>query len=40
MNIDTHVWADPSGVYNERMIVGVEDTEDCIMLKTMVRTND
>ena len=40
MNIDTPVWADPSGMYNERMIIGVEDTDDCIMLKTMVRTED
>jgi len=38
MNIDTPVWADPSGVYNQRMIIGVEDTEDCIMLKTMIKT--
>lgn len=37
MNIDTPVWADPSGMYNQRMIIGVEDTEDCILIKTMIQ---
>lgn len=36
MNIDTPVWADQAGRYTERMIIGVEYSDDCIMLKTMV----
>lgn len=37
MNIDTPVWADPYGMYNERAIIGVEDTEDFILIKTMIK---
>lgn len=36
MNIDTPVWADRSGRYNKRMIIGVENTENYIILKTMI----
>lgn len=36
MNIDTPVWADMGGLYNGRMIIGVEDTENYIILKTMI----
>lgn len=34
MNLDTSVWADVSGMYTRRIITGVEDRDDCILLKT------
>lgn len=34
MNVDTPVWADPSGVCGERMIIGVDAESDHIVLKT------
>jgi len=37
MNSDTPVWADAYGSYNERMIIGVENTPDFIVLKTLIR---
>ncbi len=39
MNIDTEVWADAWGHYGERMIVGLEDTEDFVVIKTEIRKN-
>lgn len=39
MNTDTPVWADQYGRYNSRMIIGLENTKDCIIIKTKLKVD-